>query len=155
MLGSVKPFRRQVVISTGKSDWEKEVTEAQGTLAAYLLQVQTKHSAPAKPQETEQEETAPSSGVFSSSDSNRIAIVNGSHETLSEDCTRETVLLFPDYKLVVGIPRSLDGAQDLWNGAVDPALDRLGVEQSSFKSWILPYSCVIMARTKGETTAVP
>jgi len=129
----------QVVISTGKTDWEKEVTEVQGTLAAYLLQVQKSSAA----KETDQVENPPS-GVFTSSESTRIAILNGSHDTLSDDCNLETVLVFPDYKAMVGIPRSLQGAQDLWSCAVNPALGRSGLDQSSLKSWILPYSCVIM-----------
>ena len=54
--------------------------------------------------------------------------------------------MFPDYKLVTDVHRSLDGAQFLWDTVVNPAVDRTGVprEKSSLKSWVLPYACVIL-----------
>ncbi|EEB95926.1 hypothetical protein MPER_05029, partial [Moniliophthora perniciosa FA553] len=36
MLGSVKPYHRQIVISTGKIDWDREVTDTKGSLAAHV-----------------------------------------------------------------------------------------------------------------------
>jgi len=58
----------------------------------------------------------------------------------------ETVIVLPDYSVVVGVPATLDGAKELWRTALDSRLPRMGVteERSSFQTWILPYSCVIM-----------
>jgi len=50
-----------------------------------------------------------------------VAILNGSHDTLSNDHDHETVLVFPDYKVVAEVPRSLDGARELWRNSVNPA----------------------------------
>jgi hypothetical protein len=83
-------------------------------------------------------------GIFRANTSGRLAILNGSIQSVADDCSEHTVLVLPDYKFVVGVPPSLDGAAQLWADALDPAFGRLGSEQSVFKSWILPYSCVIL-----------
>jgi hypothetical protein len=127
-----------VVISTGKSDWEREVTDAAGSLAAYIseIQSQAKSTSPTKAS------TVSVRGLFAANDTSRVAILNGSHKTLSDEETLETVLVFPDYKVVTEVPRSLDGAKDLWKNALDPSKD--STQDSTFKSWVLPYSCVIL-----------
>ncbi|KAJ7507528.1 Sucrase/ferredoxin-like-domain-containing protein [Mycena galericulata] len=113
LLGSVKPFRRQILISTGKSDWDKEITETPGSLAALVSQTQPPKTPSATLPisiglDTDAEKILPSvPGVFSSTDSTRLSILNGSHKTVcrAPGVTQET---------------------------------------SSFQTWILPYSCVIM-----------
>jgi len=90
--------------------------------------------------------TSSISGIFASSDTSRVSILNGSHKTLSDDDDHDTVLVFPDFKVVTEVPRSLDGAQELWKSSVHPNLGRAGatLPNSSIKTWILPYSCVIL-----------
>ncbi|KAG5654476.1 hypothetical protein H0H81_001975 [Sphagnurus paluster] len=149
MLGSIKPYRRQVIISTGKSDWDREVTDTKGSLAAYLLSAQNRSSFPIAeptPPTTPAQTVRPVAGVFSSSDSTKISILNGSHNTMSEDLDQETVLVFPDYTLVADVPRTREGAQGLWETAVDPSVQRgdAVLEKTPFKTWVLPYSCVIL-----------
>ena len=75
-----------------------------------------------------------------------MAILNGSHDTLSNDHDHETVLVFPDYKVVAEVPRSLDGARELWRNSVNPSVPRVGSssEGSTVKSWVIPYTCVIL-----------
>ncbi|KAG5718007.1 Actin patches distal protein 1, partial [Termitomyces sp. T112] len=72
--------------------------------------------------------------------------LNGSHNTIADDIDQETVLVFPDFTCVTNIPRTREGARGLWEWAVDPAVERGNaiVEKSPFKTWILPYSCVIL-----------
>lgn len=84
--------------------------------------------------------------MFNATDSKRVSILNGSHNTLCHDPDYETILVFPDYKLVTGVPRSIEGAQNLWNICIDPELGRAGgvPEKSPFNSWVIPYSCVIL-----------
>lgn len=140
-----------MVISTGKTDWEKEVTEAEGSLAQYLSQSSIRHRRPSldtggavdqKPKGTDSE-TVP--GVFNSSDATRISILNGSHNTLSCDDNKETVLVFPDYKVVKDVERSQEGAELLWGMALDPSLNRAGQRDGGeARSWPLPYACVIL-----------
>jgi hypothetical protein len=55
------------------------------------------------------------------------------------------VLVFPDYKLVKDVPATSEGASELWKAALDPAVGREGnPTDSGMKSWILPYSAVIL-----------
>lgn len=164
MLGSVKPYRRQVrqfacapvglnmkyfckvVISTGAIDWDKDVTETPGSLAAFLLEAQPekKSKSPSTKPDSSDPSEAPKAieGVFRSSECTRLSILNGSHKTLSAEETLETVLIFPDYKVISDVPRSLDGAKGLWTTALNES--EQPNEESSFKTWVLPYSCVIL-----------
>jgi len=138
MLGSVKPYRRQVVISTGKSDWDREVTEAPGSLATYISEVQSQAKLPSPPSAS----TKSIHGIFSANDTNRVAILNGSHKSLSDEESLESVLVFPDYKVVTEVPCSLDGAKGLWDSVLNPPAD--STQESTFKTWVLPYSCIIL-----------
>jgi hypothetical protein len=188
MLGSVKPYRRQVrllswqrnrmpclsdninithithitqvVISTGKSDWEHSVTNEKGSLASYIsniekaapLTITTGTSTPGTAPSTPNASTShflPTAvaGIFKDSENQTVSVLNGSHETLSKhDNDNETVLVFPDYKVLTEVPRSLDGARELWRNSVCPSVSRLGSssETSTVRSWVIPYTCVIL-----------
>ncbi|KAG1753811.1 Sucrase/ferredoxin-like-domain-containing protein [Suillus paluster] len=119
LLGSVKPYRRQVVISTGKSDWAKEVTEAEGTLAAFLNAANSSLGTSKKPKSSSD---PPATGLFSHTEAGRLSILNGSHRSFSDDESHETVIVLPDFMVVSGVPRTLAGAEALWRAAVDPSL---------------------------------
>ncbi|KAJ7179343.1 Sucrase/ferredoxin-like-domain-containing protein [Mycena filopes] len=149
MLGSVKPFRRQILISTGRSDWDREITDTHGSLAALISQTQPpKVPDPPPPISIAMDEKVlpPVPGVFTSTESTRLSILNGSHRTVCADDEHATVLVLPDFTMVVGVPSTVDGARELWRTALDSRLPRMGIteETSSFQTWILPYSCVIM-----------
>jgi hypothetical protein len=124
------------------------VTEVSDSLAAYLLEAQPEKRRSSSPEKPESSDTPAArktiEGIFRSSDCTRLGILNGSHTTLSEsvDETLETVLIFPDYKVVADVPRSLDGAKRLWSSALD--MSGQPTEETSFKTWVLPYSCVIL-----------
>ncbi|ELU45943.1 sucrase/ferredoxin-like domain-containing protein [Rhizoctonia solani AG-1 IA] len=120
MLGSVKPYGRQVVISTGKSDWVREVTEESNSLAEHLNNVHGKlvSSSTARPSKSE---GAPA-GVFTASDSTRLSVLNGSHREVGCAPKTHTVLVFPDYKLVKDVPATTEGASELWKAVLDPAV---------------------------------
>ncbi|KAH7930291.1 hypothetical protein BV22DRAFT_1116279 [Leucogyrophana mollusca] len=148
MLGTVKPYRRQIIISTGQSDWAKKVTDAEGTLAAYINKADNVLGTLRKPKsqsgEPNRDVTKSSTpGLASYTDTARLAILNGSHRTFCDDPTEETVLVLPDFKVVAGVPRSLEGARELWTAALDPAVGRAGAA-THLKSWVLPYSCLIL-----------
>lgn len=172
MLGSVKPYARQVrvsalipsvkciltfaqiVISTGKSDWVREVTDAKGTLAAYVNQISSagrppKDKDPSKKPKDGGAHGSHVAGVFDSSNlakNKRVTILNGSHRTVSADHDTDSVLVFPDYRLVTEVARTHDGAEQLWTHAVSPSLELYEVPAAStpVRSWIIPYSCVIL-----------
>ncbi|KAI0081669.1 hypothetical protein K474DRAFT_1656024 [Panus rudis PR-1116 ss-1] len=145
MLGSVKPYRRQVIIGTGKSDWPSHINLDFHSLASYLesaVDSAPKSLPPGQP--SNDAKKVP--GVFDSSTVTKISILNGSHHTVADDPDHDTVLILPDYKVVTNIERSKKGAQELFAAAVDPAFGRAGrvVEGSNVRSWVLPYSCVIL-----------
>jgi hypothetical protein len=138
------------VISTGKRDWDKEVTEAKGTLAAYLVEAES-NSTPLKTDKIENRSGTVTTvktfkGVYSSSKASRVSILNGSHYTVSDDSAKESVLIFPDYKLVTEVPSSSEGAQAMWTSVLNPTLGRLErvPKEGDLKSWLIPYSCVIL-----------
>ncbi|KAH6914840.1 Sucrase/ferredoxin-like-domain-containing protein [Coprinopsis sp. MPI-PUGE-AT-0042] len=151
MLGSIKPYHRQIVISTGKSDWERDITDNATSLAAYMSDVvknanSPKASLPQRSRSHGRGGPKAVNGLFNTSDSVRTSILNGSHRTVCHEDDHETVLVFPDFKMVSEVRRAPQGAQDLWDGAVRPELDRKGalLEKHTLKSWVLPYACVIL-----------
>lgn len=151
-----------MVISTGKSDWERSVTNEKGSLAFHLstlekavpLTLTVPLTGTSTPSTLPGTPTSPTSqllptavaGIFKDSENHAVAILNGSHDTLSIRDDRETVLVFPDYKVLTEVPRSLDGARELWRHSVNPSVSRLGSssEMSAVKSWVIPYTCVIL-----------
>ncbi|KAF8505675.1 Sucraseferredoxin-like protein [Russula emetica] len=158
MLGSVKPYRRQVVISTGKSDWGRSVTDEKGSLASYISDIEkaapltitggasTPGTAPSTPITSTSHLPTTVAGIFKDSENQAVSILNGSHDTLSTYNDNETVLVFPDYKVLTEVPCSLDGARELWRNSVSPSVSRLGSSSGTgtVKSWVIPYTCVIL-----------
>ncbi|KAJ7068063.1 Sucrase/ferredoxin-like-domain-containing protein [Mycena amicta] len=147
LLGSMKPFRRQILISTGKSDWDYCVTETPGSLAALIAQTQppTQPESPAPIAIDLDEKAAPLvPGVFTSSDSTRLSILNGSHKTVSAEQEEHTVVVLPDYTIIVGVRASVEDATELWRTALDASLPRLGLQRTTFSSYVLPFACVIL-----------
>ena len=139
-------------------DWQKEVTEAENSLAYLIWEAKTKLSAPAptSPPETNSEskatpDTPPKdavSGLFSSTDSKRIAILNGSHRTTCHDGKKQTVLVFPDYKMITEVEETKEDAELVWKTALNPELGRAGSFPTGMgtktKSWPLPYDAVVL-----------
>ncbi|THH27289.1 hypothetical protein EUX98_g6903 [Antrodiella citrinella] len=145
MFGSVKAYRRQIVISTGRSDWPHSVSDVPDSLAAYVNPLLRTASKPSGTSDTNgAAKYIP--GIHDPMSSSSVTILNGSHRSVCEEPGQETVLVFPDFKVVTGVEHSAKSAQELWNMAVDPAVPRRGnvVEGSNLKSWVLPYSVVIM-----------
>jgi hypothetical protein len=145
-----------VIVSTGQTNWAKEVTGVSGTLAYFLAEA---HGSLASGSRGGGDRGAGRSGSESSSNwpgfydskaSSSLMILNGSHRTASEDSTHNTVIVLPDYTFVNSVPESSDGATDLWKSSLDPSLGRGGKVLENFhggselKSWPLPYNIVIL-----------
>lgn len=154
------------MISTGRSDWEREITDNPTSLAASMAEIARNHKVQAKETHhrnhshgnhshghghgvAKSPKTPP--GVFRPADSTRLSTLNGSHRTLCHEHDHETVLVFPDFKVVTEVQRSAHGAQQLWDSAVKPEVNQNGafLEKSPLKTWVLPYSCVILLCTCG------
>lgn len=54
------------------------------------------------------------------------------------------LVVFPEFKLIVDIEISKDGAKELYESALNPNLGRSGAPSPSLKSWLLPYKAVIL-----------
>ena len=144
MLGSVKPYGRQVVISTGKSDWAREVTEDSGSLAEHLSNAHSKLISSSTSSRPAKSKDAPP-GVFNPAESTRLSVLNGSHREVGCVPKTHAVLVFPDYKIVKDVPATAEGAKEFWKAALDPSIGIEGAKsESGFKSWVLPYSAVIL-----------
>ena len=128
-----------MIISTGKADWVREVTEEDGSLAQLLSKVTSDAT----------DEPSPKSSGTSfppSKPTTRVGIINSSHT--SEDDDRHRVLILPDYKVVTHVPGDKDGAQELYRKAINPGVGRVGLGsvagEDTMLSYPLPYACVIL-----------
>ncbi|KZV96637.1 Sucraseferredoxin-like protein [Exidia glandulosa HHB12029] len=146
LLGTVQPLHRQVIISTGRTDWAREVTEVQGSLAQLLLETRERLAPPPFPaggKKPEPPKSTRTHGVFAQSDSNKLSILNGSHVSIADDHDAQSVLVFPDYTVVESVKPSSDGVDKFWKQVLDPALAP-EVPLANGLAHILPYSCVIL-----------
>lgn len=152
----------QVLISTGKTDWSHDVTWDKGSLAWHLSSATSSGSHKDKEsierrKEGEKKKTedkpahgGPIRGIFDADPYKlkRISILNGSHRTVSDDHTKDTVLVFPDWKVLTEIDPSQAGAEALYEHSISPYLPLSAPpppqNAGSLKSWILPYTCVIL-----------
>ncbi|GAA5884560.1 hypothetical protein JCM16303_000028 [Sporobolomyces ruberrimus] len=166
MLGSFKGFGRQVVISTGKSDWEREVTDETDSLAQLLRDeyAETISSASSKPSflnnlarkfsstvNLKGSNDEPLPGVHPSSarapgSSTNLSILNSSFVSSSHHGDRESVMVFPDYKVVHDVEARKGHAQEMVERFLESDNNRVGVqaETSQLKSWPLPYRAVVL-----------
>ena len=90
-------------------------------------------------------------GVFNQGEGARLSILNGSHTTISEHHDRETVLIFPDYRVVFGVENTPKAAELLYEKAVSPSTTYIPTipeedEDGELPFGIvpIPYSCVIL-----------
>nr|VWP01663.1 Guanyl nucleotide exchange factor Sql2 [Ganoderma boninense] len=157
----------QIVISTPNPDWAREVTEAEGTLAAYLSRaVSVSVSAASAPitaaagEDKNKKEpkpkpaltATPAPGVFDTRADlarlTRVSIHNGLFPSVSEHGARETVLVFPDFKAVTEVEVSEEGAREVFERVLSPSVPLQAVPcargATGTKTWFLRYSCVIL-----------
>lgn len=68
----------------------------------------------------------------------------------SDDPTDQSVIVFPDWKVVHEVENSLEGAEGLWRGALEGGLGRAGQQGADEagvgrkRSWVLPYRAVVL-----------
>ena len=119
------------------------MTETAGSLAKYLDATRGEYKPPkdhksgAKDAEANGAHGPP--GVHRSAESSKVTILNGSHRSVSEDAARETVLVFPEYRVVTEVERTADGARKFWH-----SLRTGAAESEGLRTYVLPYSSVIM-----------
>ena len=152
----------QIVISTPNHDWAREVTEAEGTLAAYLSSVASPPGSGAGAASGEQKPpkpaltATPAPSVFDTRADlarlTRVSIHNGLYPSVSQDGAKETVLVFPDFKAVTEVAVSEEGTQEVFERVLSPSVPLQAVppartgsdSRAGIKTWFLRYSCVIL-----------
>lgn len=168
MLGSVNAYGRQILISSGKSDWIREVTEGglpELVKNAYDASFSSKSSGSflgklakkIKGGDSIECET-PIQGIYPLSSSGtatptnteppRLSILSSSFHSSGND-DEESVIVLPDYKVVHHVSSSTDGAAALVTRHLDPAVGRTGAidvlaSSSPLRSFPLPYSAVVL-----------
>ncbi len=58
------------------------------------------------------------SGAFSNASSSRLVVLNGSHNSISDDPEHHSVIVFPDYVVVSNVAASSEGAAAFWKYAL-------------------------------------
>lgn len=116
------------------------MTDTRGSLAAHLNDL----SLSARKASNSNGPKVP--GVFNSDSATRLSVINGSHRTTSEDVSKQTVLVFPDYKMITEVDSTKKGAEALATGYLDPELSKAGSDQPQIgtRSWVIPYQVVIL-----------
>ena len=128
------------------------MTDVKGSLAALVRTVFESSKPSAKPAASaagKLQHSVP--GVFTPREGSRLSILNGSHTTISEHHDRETVLIFPDYRIVFGVESTPKAAELLYEKAVSPSttyIPTIPEEQEDgelpFGILPIPYSCVVL-----------
>ena len=80
-----------MLISTGKSDWPRDVESESGSLAHFLDAAISAAPRPPKPAAAADGKAV--AGVYNAVEMSKITILNGSHYTLSDDPKHDTVLV--------------------------------------------------------------
>lgn len=125
----------QIVISSGKTDWEPEVTEVACTLATSLRALVPDKVNPKKLDQRNTVSGIP--GVYTSEDTSRIQILCGSHRTNDHDDSLQTILSFPEFTMTTGVQDSDQGAREF-------LADTAHNEGKPANTSVLPYSVVIL-----------
>jgi hypothetical protein len=164
------PRGRVVVISTGKSDWERDHTVRQmsspvdplsdkqdekGSLAHKL----NKHIASLSLPEPKNDEDVkgvqayvkPTTDIASST-LPAPSLYSSSLISQSDDPEDQTVLVFPDWKVVHEVENSAEGAKSLYDNVLKAGVGRAGRHLTGdaaegvgrLRSWILPYRAIVL-----------
>lgn len=145
LLGSSKPNDRQLVVSTGKSDWPHDHTEDKTSLSHHLAKVLPEPKS-GKKNEAQDDDGVPP-GIYDSAPlaSSRFGLFSSSlvshsrHESGdSAGGLHQSVLVFPDWQVVLDVENSPRGAQELVDGVLG------GGGAGRQQTWTLPYRAVVL-----------
>lgn len=162
------------MVSTGKSDWIHSVGDDKATLAGQLESVAggggkgggggggllgklgkklLGSGAPAP-------EDGPIKGLFASSVARtdaevaaaaesgakgKLGILNSSFFSSSSEHDHQSVLVFPDFKVVHDVPETSEGAVELYERYLTAGVGRAGAGgKGTLRSWPLPYHAVVL-----------
>ncbi|CDZ96189.1 Thioredoxin-like fold [Phaffia rhodozyma] len=152
MLGSTKPMHRLALISSSKSDWPRDISSDQDSLAFYLESVTRTRPPPSSSPSPAVTEIP---GVYQTSESGKLSVLASSVEpfddpTEEDDTNKTSVLVFPDFKVVSNVNVNKPGAQRLYDRILSPTVGLAGAStdqdtvKDGMESWVLPYRAVVL-----------
>ncbi|KAL7419248.1 hypothetical protein Q5752_006085 [Cryptotrichosporon argae] len=155
------PSGRVVIVSTGKSDWERDhVDEKDGFPHKLNKYIESIFSGGGKGPKADASNPAsavsasqfpPPSATLNAPISVPPSLFSSSLLTQSDDPEDQTALVFPDWKVTLEVENSAAGAKALWDGALAGTLGRAGralagagagVERR--RSYVLPYRALVL-----------
>ncbi|WVR06072.1 hypothetical protein IAU60_003100 [Kwoniella sp. DSM 27419] len=164
LAGSAKGGRgRVVVVSTGKSDWERDHVDDKDSLSHHLDKVIS--AAPAPKPTTNHEASTPKSTLpyiapsalpapsksLTSPVAHPPSLYSSSLISQSDDPDDQTVLIFPDWKVSHEVENSRQGAQALYDHQLAGQVGRAGTDGvqdaggvGRRRTWVLPYRAVVL-----------
>lgn len=161
LLGTMSGYSKQILISTGASDWPREVTEVKDSLAEHVYNEYKRRYADSETKiedgvdripgvyaKEEQEEAGISLDSLSISSrpaiqlpGTRLSVLNSSFLSSSDQHVHKSVFVFPDFISVHHVEESTSASADLIeNYLVKDAL----YQSKRTTSWPLPYQAVVL-----------
>lgn len=144
LLGSAHSNDRQLVVSTGKSDWPHDHTEDESTLSHHLAKIIPEPSASEAPDSSSTPKLNLPNGVYESAPwpASKLGLFSSSLESQSHTPGNESIMIFPDWKVVTEVENSVQGAK----GFIDDLVINKGVTKSSGSRqvWTMPYRAVVL-----------
>ncbi|GAA6044255.1 hypothetical protein JCM8097_002095 [Rhodosporidiobolus ruineniae] len=166
MLGEMKAFGRQILVSTGKSDWPHNVCEDSkdipGLVEAAYGEAEKSGDKSGRPGLLSKLSSkllgggkgdAGPPGVHPSSaalppdtaPSSKLTILASSFISSSHEGHKESVIVLPDFKVVENVAPTKEDANELVQRYLVPEAGRAGTaEAGTLKSWPLPYHAVVL-----------
>ncbi|TXT15934.1 hypothetical protein VHUM_00437 [Vanrija humicola] len=154
------PVGRVVVISTGKSDWPRDHVDAEDSLSYQVNKVLSKQKGAKNKKEGNAADPStyvldsafpPPSSELSGPIAPLPSLYSSSLISQADDPEDQTAIVFPDWKAVLEVENSLEGAQGLWDGALSGSLGRAGQRLQNEgegcnrrRSYVLPYRAIVL-----------
>ncbi|KAM0793787.1 hypothetical protein ACM66B_001204 [Microbotryomycetes sp. NB124-2] len=159
MLGSVKPYGRQILIATGKKDWEREVTDSglpcyikqayddrlsanstSSSSGGFFNKIRTglKRDGQSTPKQDSidgifdsvaQLDRAKETSTGATVADSRLSIVSASFQSSSFEDEQQSIIVLPDYKIVQGVAQTKQAAAHLVDQFLDPKVGRTGLPE--------------------------
>jgi hypothetical protein len=172
LLGTMSGYGRQILISTGKSDWQKEVTDREvgkESLAYYVNNVYQQREPRKTVIAVEGEDRLP--GIYSTTTTTQdevpsldalsldnhnlmqlpskgLSVLNSSFLSSSEAHHHKSIIVLPDFISVHDVEETEEAATELIDRYLSPKSTSEGIRReeskSETKSWPLPYEAVVL-----------
>ncbi|CAG8497450.1 13467_t:CDS:2 [Acaulospora colombiana] len=146
--GTVKPYVKHVLISTGKSDWQAHIEDESCSLAAHLHKViksdnVNRKDCPKKEKKNKVEGTTQNQDDSpSETEKPRIVITNSSRQNTDDDAKGNDILLFPDNILIKNVtPKQ---ATEIYKKFLSSSVYEEKESTNGFAIEQMPYKAVIV-----------